>query len=49
MPLGTLVANSENMSYPLGQDVIEIVRQSSEKLVWACALSGIEKVLKGKP
>lgn len=53
MPPESFTANSANMHYPLGsldgQDLIEAVRQSSGKVLWACALSEVKAVLKGKP
>lgn len=47
------MASSENMNYLLGlldwQDLTEVVRQSSGKLTWACALSRAKEGLQGKP
>ena len=47
VPPGSLMASSENMNYPIGfldwRDLTEVVRQSSGKAVWACALSRAKK------
>lgn len=47
MPPGSFMASSENMNYPIGfldwQDLTEVVRQSSGKAVWTCALSRAKK------
>lgn len=47
------MASSENMNYPSGsldwQDLIDVVRQTSGKVVWACAFSRAKEALTGKP
>lgn len=53
VPPGRFMACSENMSYLLGpldwQDLLEVVRSGSGKMVWARALCRAKEVLKGKP
>lgn len=53
VPPGRFMASSGNTSYLVvslvWQDLIEVARQSSGKMVWAWALSRATEVVKGKP
>lgn len=53
MPPGSFVASPKNANHPMEsldwQDLIEVVRQSSGKVVWVRALSRTIELLKEKP